>query len=44
MPQESGDHWVSFEASAGGFTAATWNGWRETYNATGALTSRTFTK
>ena len=43
-PQNTGDHWVSFEIEPQGFSAATWNGWRETYDATGALTSRTFTK
>lgn len=43
-PQDSGDHWVSFEIEPNGFSAATWNGWRETYSAEGQLTTRVFTK
>ena len=43
-PRESGDHWVSFEIEPQGFSAATWNGWRETYSADGRLTARVFTK
>lgn len=43
-PHDADDHWVSFEPNASGFSAATWNGWRETYSASGDLTSRTFTK
>lgn len=43
-PQDTGNHWVLFEIEPNGFSAVTWNGWRETYDATGALRSRAFTK
>ncbi|WP_406026212.1 hypothetical protein OH802_06480 [Nocardioides sp. NBC_00850] len=43
-PQDSGDHWVSFEIEQSGFSAATWSGWRETYSNSGELTARVFTK
>lgn len=43
-PQKPGDHWVSFEPGSNGFSAATWNGWRETYSTDGDLTARVFTK
>lgn len=43
-PRESGDQWVSFEPEGTGFSAATWNAWRETYSADGDLVARAFTK